>query len=131
MIAMQDTGIENDCIVKQPSLPTAGMAGEGSVPAATSVLIWSTPGTDLANGIASHASVRLVAEKPDLESYSILVVLDNDPADLLDRIYTLEGELIRRFTKNQFDLRVTVAPSPQHDEALLEGKILCYKRIPR
>lgn len=90
---------------------------------------WLTPGAHLAQAVCTRPEVRLVLERLDADRYSVFVVLEHDPEDLLDQIIDAESELYTKFRWLPFDVRI-MKPSPDwSDEDLKRDALALYERI--
>ena len=119
-------------MVKQIELtqPAPGATGKPTSPVAVhfSETIWSSPGTHLASRVASRAEVRLILERLERDRFSVFVVLDEDPEDLLDAIFDAEEEIFKIFRGIPFDLRVIKPTSDWSDQDLRQDTICRYDR---
>ena len=77
-----------------------------------------------------RAEVRYVLERQG-EHHEIFVVLDRDPADLLDSILDVETEIRLRFGDLPFDLRIMTPGSHWRPDDLLSRTTTVYERNPR
>jgi len=85
---------------------------------------WTTPAIHLASRIAHRDEVRLVLERLEPDHYSVFVVLDRDPEDLLDEIFEAEQDLHGRYRGIPFDVRV-IRPAPDWSDADLRRDSVC------
>ena len=76
---------------------------------------WLTPGIYLAQRIFDSPLVRFVGERYESDYLQTVVVLDGDPEDLLEKIFSVEQKMFEKFGKLRFDVRVSVI-SPTADE---------------
>lgn len=89
---------------------------------------WLTPGRHLASRVRQRQEVRAVLERLEPDRYSVFVILDKDPEELLDSIYEAESELYALFPKTPFDVRV-MCPGPDWSaEDLRRESIAHYDR---
>lgn len=68
--------------------------------------VWLTPGSLIAQWVASIPHVRFVAERLEGIRYAVFVVLDDDPEEVLDAIFQAEQEVMRHVPNMTFDMRV-------------------------
>lgn len=101
----------------------AGPAAEVRIPPGSDR--WQTPGVHIHQAVAGRPEVRLVAERLDGDRYSVFVVLDSDPEDLLDAIFEAERELYSRVRGIPFDIRV-MRPGPEWSDADLKADSICH-----
>ena len=87
-------------------------------------LEWRTPGLVLAKQISEIDQVRAIYEKVDAEGYTVSVLLDDDPEDVLDRVFTAEQSLYESFKEMPFDVRV-MRRDPEWDVQPLEQSTVC------
>ena len=76
----------------------------------TQPAVWVTPGMYLAQRIFDFPQVRFVGERYESDYLQTVVVLENDPEDVLNAIFTTEQEMFRKFGRLRFDVRVRVIP---------------------
>ncbi|MCK6479495.1 MAG: hypothetical protein HUU06_06645 [Planctomycetaceae bacterium] len=67
----------------------------------------------------------MVVERLEKDRYSVFVVLDSDPEDLLDAIFDAERELYSRSGGLPFDVRV-MRPGPAWSPADLRTDSICH-----
>lgn len=89
---------------------------------------WSTPGTVIAAAVANRPEVRFVTESFDEDRCRIVVVLDDDPEDLLDLVIETEREVHRDFAGLPFDVRITKPPKDWDEGPLRGSSILRHHR---
>jgi len=63
-----------------------------------------------------------------MERHCVVVALESDPDELLDRIFDAEREMFQRFEKVPFDLRVTVPGSREALASILQSGIVHHPR---
>ena len=109
-------------------------AGEGpmEIPCPTAAVTilrgsgrWLTPGVHVFQAVAGRPEVRMVVERLEKDRYSVFVVLDSDPEDLLDAIFDAERELYSRSGGLPFDVRV-MRPGPAWSPADLRTDSICH-----
>ena len=69
---------------------------------------WHSPGSLITAACAGFKEVVVVAEKYEGNRHSVLVLLREDPEEVLDAIYDAEAKAINDLKNMPFDLRVTV-----------------------
>jgi hypothetical protein len=69
---------------------------------------WHSPGSLITAACAKFKEVAVVAEKYEGNRHSVLVLLREDPDEVLDAIYDAEAKVIHDLKNMPFDLRVTV-----------------------
>lgn len=89
---------------------------------------WDTPGSLLAQEVASLPEVRYVVERIEADRYQVVVVLDDDPEETLDGIFAAEAELYRRFQRMPFDVRVRKPGADWDSAGLLSDTLHHYER---
>ena len=89
---------------------------------------WQTPGLYLAQKIASNPLVHYVGEEIHPDCIQIVVVVDDDPEELVDKIFSVEQEMYRKFTKLRFDMRLRVIPNEDNIEVIKSETIGHYDR---
>ena len=89
---------------------------------------WLTPGSYLSREVASRPEVVAIVERVEPERHCVVVALKSDPDELLDVIFDAEREMVGRFEKVPFDLRVTVPESQEALESILRSGIVHYPR---
>lgn len=90
---------------------------------------WLTPGAHVAQAVCTRPEVRLVLERLDADRYSVFVVLDEDPEDLLDQIIDAEHDLYTRFRWLPFDIRIMKPPHDWSDADLRRDALPLHVRI--
>jgi len=68
---------------------------------------WQTPGTTIAEAVRGLHQVRAVLELVNPDRLTVLVLLDDDPDDVLDAIFEAERRLYPVFRNLPFDVRVS------------------------
>lgn len=89
---------------------------------------WLTPGVYIAQKIADNAFVRFIGDKMQEDYLQTIVVIDDDPEELLDKTFSLEQEIYKRFKGLRFDLRVRVIPPKNDITAIKNSTIAQYDR---
>jgi hypothetical protein len=89
---------------------------------------WLTPGAFLAEQLARCREVRMILERFEKERYAVIIVLERDPEDLLDRIFDTERELYTLYRGLPFDVRVMTPPPSWRPDDLLQGAFAHYMR---
>lgn len=89
---------------------------------------WQTPGLYLAQRIANNPQVHFIGDKIYMEYIQTIIVIDNDPEELLDKILSLEQEIYKRFEGLRFDLRIRVIPSKDDINTIKNSTIIQYDR---
>jgi hypothetical protein len=70
----------------------------------------------------------MIIERFEKERYAVIVVLEQDPEDLLNKIFDAERELYTRYHGLPFDVRV-MTPPPSHSlDDLAQGAFTHYIR---
>lgn len=87
-----------------------------------------TPGSSLSEALSGIPEVRSVHERIDPDRYTVFVILDRDPENVLDAVFDAEHRLYEEFPKMPFDVRV-MRPQPRWKEEDLSGSsCLRYRR---
>lgn len=89
---------------------------------------WQTPAFYLAQKIANHSLVRFIGEKIQPDYLQTIVVIDDDPEELLDKIFSIEQEMNNKFKGLRFDVRVRVIPQNENIEVIKQSTIKQYDR---
>lgn len=89
---------------------------------------WQTPGLYLAQRIADNPLVHYVGEEIHPDCLQIVVVVDDDPEELIDKIFSIEQEMYKKFTKLRFDMRLRVVPNGDNIEVIKNETIGHYDR---
>jgi hypothetical protein len=89
---------------------------------------WHTPGSFLFNKIGIDPSIRFIGEKNLADYLQIIVVLDDDPEELVDRIFSIEQKMFKRFKNFRFDIRLQVISKEENIEAIKKNTIVHYDR---
>ena len=90
---------------------------------------WLTPGLYLAQQIASNSLVRFVGEKVEQEYLQVMVVIDSDPDELLNKIFSIEQEMYTSFKGLRFDIRVQTSKEANLIDQFKMSWLERYKRI--
>jgi len=72
--------------------------------------------------------VRLIGEIYYQEYLQVVIVIDDDPEKLLDKIFTIEQEMYNNFKEINFDLRVRVINKEEQIEDIKQSLIIRYER---
>ena len=64
-----------------------------------------TPGLYFAQKITNNQLVRFIGEKFQVDYLQIIIVIDNDPDELLNEIFSIEQEMYKEFEWIRFDVR--------------------------
>ncbi len=91
--------------------------------------IWQTPATYLINRLGRTPQVRLIGDRYYPEYLQTIVVLEDDPEGLLDKIFSIEVEMRKKFKNINFDLRVCVITSEEEIEKMKQGLLIRYERV--
>lgn len=89
---------------------------------------WQTPGVCIAEEIKGYPKVRFVGEKMQVDYMQTIIVLDDDPEDLLDKIFSTEQKMYKDFENLRFDLRVRVIPENETIDLIRKNTIIYYDR---
>jgi len=89
---------------------------------------WQTPGLYLQQKISNNSLVRLIGEIYYQEYLQVVIVIDDDPEKLLDKIFTIEREMYHNFKEINFDLRVRVINKEEQIEDIKQSLIIRYER---
>jgi len=89
---------------------------------------WQTPGLYLQQKINNNPLVRLIGEIYYQEYLQVVIVIDDDPEKLLDKIFTIEREMYNNFKEINFDLRVRVINKEEQIEDIKQSLIIRYER---
>jgi hypothetical protein len=89
---------------------------------------WRTPGLCIAQEISKYPLVRFVGEKVQDDYLQTIVVVDDDPEELLDKIFSVEQELYEKFKGLRFDIRVRVMSPRENIDTIKLSAIIHYNR---
>lgn len=89
---------------------------------------WQTPGLYLAHRIASNPLVRFIGEKMQVDYLQTIIVVDDDPEELVDKIFSVEQEIYEKFKNLRFDVRLRVISSEENIEVIQKSTIHLYDR---
>lgn len=92
------------------------------------VLPWQTPGLYLTHKIASNSLVRFIGEKMQTDYLQTIIVVDDDPEDLVDNIFSVEQEMYKKFKNLRFDVRLRVISIEENIEIIQKSTINLYDR---
>ncbi len=109
--------IQENLICEHPDAPPRSIGVRDAVVQPASKPLrgrWHSPGSLITAACAGFKEVAVVAEKYEGNRHSVLVLLRQDPDDVLDAIYDAEAQAIQDLKNMPFDLRVTV-PSQAWD----------------
>lgn len=90
---------------------------------------WQTPGLYLAQNIGGNPLVRLVGEKYYPDYLQVIIIIDDDPEELLDKIFSFEQNMRERFKRVNFDVRVRVISADEDIKDIKQDLFLHYERI--
>lgn len=90
---------------------------------------WQTPGLYLAQRVAGNSLVRFIGEKLQPDYLQVIVVIDEDPEELLDAIFTVEQKMYQKFSGLRFDIRVRVIPEETAIETIRQSALVRYQRV--
>ena len=91
-------------------------------------LNWQTPGSYIAQEIVSNPLVRFVGEEIQPDCMQTIIVVDDDPEELVDKIFSTEQEMYKKFVKLRFDVRLRVVPKGEGIEIIKKTVIPYYDR---
>jgi hypothetical protein len=89
---------------------------------------WQTPGLYFAERISSNPAVRFVGELVEKDHIQVIIVVDNDPEELLDKIFATEEEMYSLPKSLRFDCRVRVVPAQENIETISMSYLPRYER---
>ena len=89
---------------------------------------WQTPGLYLAQKVARNSLVRFVGENLQTDFIQVIIVVDDDPEDLVDSIFSAEQEMYNKFKKLRFDVRLRVIPVKESIEIIKKATIRNYDK---
>lgn len=92
------------------------------------VLQWQTPGLYLTDKMASNSLVRFIGEKMQTDYLQTIIVVDDDPENLVDNIFSVEQEMYKKFKNLRFDVRLRVIPINENIEIIQKSTINLYDR---
>ena len=92
------------------------------------VIEWETPSAFLFEKIGVDPLIRFIGEKLLTGCLQIIVVIDDEPEELVDRIFSIEQEMYSKFKKMHFDLRLRVIPKEENIEAIKKNTLGYYDR---
>lgn len=88
-------------------------------------LNWQTPGSYVAQEIVSNPLVRFVGEEIQPDCMQTIIVVDDDPEELVDKIFSTEQEMYKIFIKLRFDVRLRVVPK-EEDIGIIKTNVIPY-----
>lgn len=91
-------------------------------------LNWQTPGSYIAQEIVSNPLVRFVGEEIQPDCMQTIIVVDDDPEELVDKLFSIEQEMYKIFIKLRFDVRLRVVPKGEDIEVIRKTVIPYYDR---
>ena len=91
-------------------------------------LQWQTPGLYLAYKIANNSLIRFIGEKMQTDYLQTIIVVDDDPEDLVDNIFSVEQEMYKKFKDLRFDVRLRVISIEENIEIIQKSTINLYDR---
>src|SRR5258708_23856352 len=74
---------------------------------------WQTPGLYFAERISSNPNVRFVGALVEKDHIQVIIVIDSDPEELLDKIFSVEEEMYSLPKSLRFHCRVRVVPGKE------------------
>jgi len=89
---------------------------------------WQTPGLFFAERIASDSNVRFVGELVEKDHIQVIIVIDSDPEELLDKIFSVEEDMYSSSKSLRFDCRVRVVPAQESIESISMSYLPRYER---
>lgn len=89
---------------------------------------WVTPGMFFANEIGKNSLIRFIGEKVDVNNLQIIIIIDDDPEDLIDNIFSVEQQIYEAFKYISFDLRVSVVPLVENIKKTQQTSTNLYNR---
>ncbi len=89
---------------------------------------WLTPGLYMAQRISENSFVRFVGEKYESDYLQTIIVVDNDPEDLVDKIFEIEQKMFKRFGSLRFDVRVRVIPPAEKIGLIRDSSVTHFER---
>ncbi|HHT9146433.1 MAG: hypothetical protein Q7J76_04205 [Candidatus Brocadiaceae bacterium] len=89
---------------------------------------WQTPGLYLAQKVARNPLVRFVGENLQTDIIQVVIIVEDDPEDLVDSIFSAEQEMYNKFNKLRFDVRLRVIPVKESIEIIKKSTIRNYDR---
>lgn len=90
---------------------------------------WITPALYLADNIKRKKFVRLIGESFYTDYLQVIVVLEDDPEEILDEIFSIEEKMRKQFNNVNFDIRVRVISNGESVENIRKNFIIRYERI--
>lgn len=90
---------------------------------------WMTPGLYFAQKITNNQLVRFIGEKFQVDYLQIIIVIDNDPDELLNEIFSIEQEMYKEFEWIRFDVRVRVIDKEEDINIIRKSTLSRYNRI--
>lgn len=69
---------------------------------------WLTPSLYMVQHIGTEPLVRFIGERVESDHMQTIILIDDDPEDLLDKIFNSEQEMYKKFKGLRFDVRVQV-----------------------
>jgi hypothetical protein len=89
---------------------------------------WQTPGVRIAEEVKGYSNVRFIGEKMQADYMQTIIVLDDDPEDLLNKIFSTEQKIYKDFENLRFDLRVRVISNDESIDAIKKNTMIYYDR---
>lgn len=89
---------------------------------------WQTPGLYITQKIAGIPLVRFIGEKIQADCLQTIIVVDDDPEDLIDKIFSIEQELYNKFINLRFDVRLRVISPEENIEVIKKSTLSYYDR---
>jgi hypothetical protein len=89
---------------------------------------WKTPGLHFADKISANKNVRFVGELVEKDHIQVTIVVDDDPEELLDKIFEAEEEMYESEKSLRFDCRVRVVPAQEKIDSISDSYLVRYIR---
>lgn len=120
--------IDNNVVINNPMINQHSRFYSGVEQPHYAEARWLTPGVYIAQKITNNAFVRFIGDKMQEDYLQTILVIDDDPEDLLDKAFSLEQEIYRKFKGLRFDLRIRVVPPKDDIAAIKNSTITQYDR---
>jgi len=89
---------------------------------------WQTPGIYITEAIKNRPEVKYIGEKYQEDYLQTVIVLTEDPEDLLDIIFTTEHKLYKKFKNLRFDIRVRVVSQDEDISVLKRSTAYLFEK---
>ncbi len=89
---------------------------------------WQTPGLYIAQRIFQDPLIRFIGEKYERDCLLTIIVLDSDPEQLLNKIFSIEQEMFKIFDGLRFDIRVRVIPLSEEISLIKKSTVAHFNR---